>query len=139
MNAKAFGIFLLFLPFSPADADHRPCDHAICPLEVDLVSIAKSKSYGLLLGAPSQGCKRVRFRVETQAHDLLGKTPVLKSGEISVLRLGQGFAEGSNKLLVTAEGCNARPSQARRVALRKSSPDHGWRAGLTAVLMVTSR
>ncbi len=139
MFAKGFGIFLAVLSCAPAGADHHRCDRVTCSIEVDLVSVAESKSYGLLIGAPRQGCKRVRFRVETLAHVLLGKTPVLRSGEVAVLRLGHGFAEGTNILLVTAEGCNALPSQARRVTLHKTAPDHGWRAGLIAASMVTSR
>ena len=62
---------------------------SICPNAVRIASIADDKVYGLLLGAPDAGCRRVRYRVETEGRVLLGKTPALAAGEVAVVRIGK--------------------------------------------------
>jgi hypothetical protein len=101
-----------------------------------MASVDVDKAYGLLLGAPEAGCRRVRYRVETAGQVLLGKTPVLTSGEVAVVRIGNGFSTGAHRLIVTGEGCDKSPALARRVTMRKNSPDHGWRAALVDAAMV---
>jgi hypothetical protein len=129
-SACAAGIALLFA--TPILADPNLCRRGICPGVFSLSSVSDSKSYGLLLAAPKTGCRRVRYRVETWSRDLLGKTVPLAPGEIAVVRMGIGFAEGVHSLRITAEGCTAAPALTRRVTLRKTSPDHGWRASAEA-------
>jgi hypothetical protein len=132
------GIGLLVLSAGSASPEHRTCDRATCPHEVQLASVADDKVYGLLLGAPEAGCRRVRYRVETTGQVLLGRTPVLAAGEVAVVRIGNGFQTGPHILTVTGEGCSKAPGLSRRVTMRKTSPDHGWRAALvSAALAVT--
>ncbi len=130
MKSMLAGLGLALIAGDPVLADHVDCSRAACPFDVALVSFAAERSYGLLLQAPASGCRRVRYRVETPGHDLLGKTAALRAGEIAVVRLGPGFAKGTHRLVVRAEGCGQAPVHARRVTLRKLAPDHGWRAGL---------
>lgn len=122
------GFGLALLSAGSAFSETHGCDHVICPNEIRIASIADTKVYGLLLGAPVRGCRRVRYRVETQARVLLGKTPALAAGEVAVVRLGKGFPPGAVTLIVTAEGCVSAPRLSRSVTLGKKSPDHGWRA-----------
>jgi hypothetical protein len=93
-----------------------------------MASSSEERSYGLLIGAPDAGCRRVRYRVETSGQALLGRTPILAAGEVAVVRIGAGFRAGPHVLVVTGEGCSQAPGLSRRVTLRKTSPDHGWRA-----------
>ena len=125
-SAFLAGFFLYFPAISPADP--ALCGQTNCPHDFQLVSVSAGKSYGLLLAAPKPGCWKVRFRVETAAHGFLGQTPPLAPGEVAVVRMGRGFAEGPHALSIAAEGCNVAPSVARRVTLAKQSPDHGARA-----------
>ncbi|WP_167851025.1 hypothetical protein [Tabrizicola caldifontis] len=39
---------------------------------------------------------------------------------------------GEYLLIIVAEGCATIPARARKVALSKLSPDHGWRAAIMA-------
>jgi hypothetical protein len=131
-----FGLFVLSA--GSAVSEPRTCGHATCRHEVQLASSAEDKVYGLLLGAPDVGCRRVRYRVETTGQALLGKTPVLSAGEVAVVRIGDGFFTGPHTLIVTGEGCGKAPGLSRRVTLRKTSPDHGWRAArVVAALSLT--
>jgi hypothetical protein len=132
------GIGLLVLSAGSASSEHQTCGRATCPHEVELASVADGKVYGLLLGAPDAGCRRVRYRVETTGQVLLGKTPALAAGEVAVVLIGNGFPTGPHILTVTGEGCSKAPGLSRRVTLRKTSPDHGWRASVAnAALAVT--
>jgi hypothetical protein len=124
------GVCLLLLSAGGAFSEHVTCSRATCPHKVGLASIAADKIYGLLLGAPEAGCRRVRYRIETTGQVLLGKTPALAAGEVAVVRIGNGFQIGSHTLIVTGEGCDKAPVLSRRVTLKKRSPDHGWRAAL---------
>lgn len=128
MKRMLAGVGLLLLSAGSAFSEPHRCTRATCPNEVRIASVADHKVYGLLLGAPDAGCRRVRYRVETEGRVLLGKTPVLGAGEIAVVRLGNGFHPGSHTLIVTAEGCGSAPRLSRSVTLAKASPDHGWRA-----------
>lgn len=112
----------------PAFCEPQPCGRATCPALFHLSSSADSRTYALLLAAPEAGCPRVRYRVETASQVFLGHTPPLAPGEVAVVRLGAGFAEGVHVLHIAALGCATGPVLARRVTLRKASPDHGWRA-----------
>lgn len=93
-----------------------------------LTSASETRSYGLLLAAPDTGCGRVRYAV-TGAGGLLGRSPALRPGEVSVIRMGAGFRPGDHVLRILTSGCTSDPPRARRVTLAKPSPDHGWRAG----------
>lgn len=128
MKSVLVGFGLLLLSAGSAFSQPRPCDRAICPKEVRIASVADDKVYGLLLGAPDAGCRRVRYRVETEGRVLLGKTPALAAGDVAVVRLGNGFRPGDHTFIVTAEGCRSAPRLFRSVTLGKASPDHGWRA-----------
>ncbi len=118
------GFVLLFANSPAADA----CPEAVCRLSYPLASVSAGKSYGLLLAAPESGCVRVRFRVESLARGFLGHTPALGPGEVFVVPIGRGFAEGQTLLSIVTEGCVAPPALVRRVTLAKPSPDHGARA-----------
>jgi len=105
-----------------------PCPNGGCRQIFPLASVSAHKSYGLLLRAPETGCARVRFRVETAASGFLGHTPALAPGEVFIVRIGRGFAEGQTLLRIVAEGCVTPPALVRRVTFAKASPDHGARA-----------
>jgi hypothetical protein len=128
MKNAAFlaGVFLLW-PHALL-ADHIPCIEKDCRQVFYLSSVSDAQSYGVLLAAPEEGCTRVRFRVETLARVFLGHTPALAPGELSIVRIGQGFAAGETILTITAEGCTTPPAVVRRVTLAKRSPDHGARS-----------
>jgi hypothetical protein len=130
MKSLIAGVGLLYLTCGPAIADHHICPRQPCPTAVEVVSLDEGKVYGLLLSAPMTGCRRLRYRIETAGHDLLGLSPVLHPGDMAVVRIGSGYATGSHKFLIWAEGCDRAPIHARRVTLRKTSPDHGWRASV---------
>lgn len=118
----------LALP-DPSLADRRPpCAAGACGADVTLVSVSDLKRYGLLIAAPDEGCRRVRFRIEGPDAGLLGRTPPLRPGELALVRFARGFAQGPHPLVVTAEGCGVTPAAARAVTLAKAAPDHGWRA-----------
>jgi hypothetical protein len=125
--AAGFALFVFNTSAPPVLADPLRCARTICPNVFHLTSVSATKSYGLLLGAPEDGCRRVRYRVETGARDFLGHTPPLAPGEVAVVSMGQGFAEGTHALTIAAVGCDQAPALARRVTLKKLSPDHGWR------------
>lgn len=135
MNSMHAGAGLLLLSAGSAFSEPQTCDRAICTYEVQVASIADDKFYGLLLGSPHAGCRRVRYRVETETHVLLGKTQPLAAGEVAVVRIGTGFSPGEHTLLVFAEGCCEAPVLSRRVTLRKASPDHGWRTTPSSALL----
>lgn len=128
MNQAAFtaGFFLLFPPV--LSADPVACVQRDCRQTYLLASVSERKTYGILIAAPDAGCARVRFRVETQARGFLGHSPPLAPGEVTVVRLGRGFAEGDTALTIVPEGCASPPALMRRVTLAKPSPDHGARA-----------
>jgi hypothetical protein len=130
MKSLIAGFGLLYFTCGPAIADHHICPRQPCPTAVEIVSLNEGKVYGLLLSAPKTGCRRLRYRIETTGHDLLGLSPVLLPGEMAVVRIGSGYTVGFHKLLVWAEGCSPASIHARRVTLRKGSPDHGWRASV---------
>ncbi len=129
------GAGLLFLSAAIAYSEPLTCERALCTYEVQVASVAADKFYGLLFGAPHGECRQLRYRVETEAGVLLGKSQPLAAGEVAVVRIGTGFSRGVHTLLVTAEGCCEAPILARRVTLRKPSPDHGWRATLIVASM----
>jgi hypothetical protein len=135
MKRMLAGVGLLLLSAIAASAEPRTCGFANCPHEVRIGSVAEGKLYGLLLRAPDAGCRRVRYRIETTDAVLLGKTPVLTAGEVAVVRIGHGFRAGPHTLIVTGEGCGAPPVLSRRVTLKKTSPDHGWRAALFIAIL----
>jgi hypothetical protein len=112
-------------------AHSETCTCAPCPQVVRIAALAEEKSYGLLLRAPEDGCRRVRYRVETVGQVLLGRTPALAAGEVAVVRIGRGLHPGVNDIVVIAEGCSKAPDLMRRVTFSKASPDHGWRAAPT--------
>ncbi len=97
-------------------------------MQYRLTSASVARSYGILLVAPEEGCRWVRFRVADARAVHLGQTPPLAPGELAVVRLGKGFTEGDHLLSIDAIGCDARPSATRRVLLAKRSPDHSWRS-----------
>lgn len=127
MSCLVTGLSLLFATPLAADPP-AACRGPACSGGYTLHSVAAAKSYGLLLAAPDEGCRRVRYRVETQAAQFVGHTPPLGPGEVAVVRLGSGYASGQHRLRIAAEGCRLAPALARRVTLRKPGPDHGWRA-----------
>jgi hypothetical protein len=123
--------WLVLLPVSlVADPipDASDCAGEGCPFSVNLRSASDRGLYGLLIAAPDSGCWRVRFRVETDAGSFLGQTPPLSAGELAVVRFGQHFSQGDHALTIASDGCETQPAATRLVTLRKSSPDHGWRA-----------
>jgi hypothetical protein len=111
-----------------AGADKLTCRGPDCALAFNLQSVSDAKSYGLLLEAPMGACGRVRYRVTSAGAEVLGHTPPLGPGEVAVVRMGRGFAEGDHILRIAADGCADPPLITRRVTLAKASPDHGWRA-----------
>jgi hypothetical protein len=113
---------------SPVFADTLPCRGERCPQVFTLISVSEAKSYALLLEAPAGDCRRVRYSIRTASARFLGHTPPLGPGEVAVVRMGRGFAEGDHDLTIAADGCSAQPLTTRRVTLAKTSPDHGWRA-----------
>lgn len=126
---KAFLRAGLVLALSlPAQAGDESCFHPGCPTAVLLTSVSAGRSYGLLIAAPDSGCRHVRFRVEGQDAHFLGHTPPLAPGELAVVHLGAGFPQGETRLTVASVGCDAPPAATLRVVLRKTAPDHGWRA-----------
>lgn len=116
---------------SPAfpQPDEDSCHQQGCPVAVSFASVSDSRSYGLLIAAPDDGCRHMRFRVEREGAVLLGQTPTLSPGELAVVRLGRGFPAGMNRVTVASLGCDAPPAATRRVVFAKIAPDHGWRAG----------
>ncbi|MEZ5798454.1 MAG: hypothetical protein R3D63_13830 [Paracoccaceae bacterium] len=94
-----------------------------------LTSVSETRSYGVLVLAPDKGCGAMRFLVYADGA-LLARSPTLAPGEGAVVRLGNGFAEGEHLLRIETAGCADQPFTGRRVVLKKTSPDHGWRAGL---------
>lgn len=112
---------------SPASAKPPVCDRTSCAVALSFSSVSEERSYGILIAAPDQGCRHVRFRVEGGGR-FLGQTPPLGPGELAVVRLGTGFATGKTRLLIAPVGCNQPPAAALRVVLAKVAPDHGWRA-----------
>jgi hypothetical protein len=118
----------------PLAGEPGSCRGPSCPQVVSLSSVSATRSYGVLLAAPETGCRRVRYRIESEAQAFLGHTPPLAPGEIAVVRMGMGFAEGVHDLTVAPEGCTLGASMARAVALRKHAPDHGWRASRATAL-----
>jgi hypothetical protein len=129
------GVCLLWLSAGSVFAEPRTCHRAICPSLVPIASVAEHKVYGLLISAPKAGCRLVRYRIETEGLELLGRTPALAAGEVAVVRVGNGFQPGSHTMVVTAEGCTKSPGFFRQVTLRKASPDHGWRAAMAAAAL----
>jgi hypothetical protein len=129
MKIACFAGFLLLSAFS---VGAEACPKGGCRQVYPLASVSAGKSYGLLIAAPLTGCTRVRFRVESLARRFLGHTPALAPGEVFVVRIGSGFAEGQTLLRIVAEGCATPPALVRRVTLAKQSPDHGARAGAAA-------
>jgi hypothetical protein len=123
------GVGLLTLLAGSAHSD--TCTRAPCPQVIQIAALAEEKTYGLLLRAPEDGCRRLRYRVETVGQVLLGRTPALAAGEVAVVRIGRGLHPGANDFLVIAEGCSKAPDLMRRVTFSKASPDHGWRAAPT--------
>lgn len=124
---KAFLLAGLVLAAScPARAEDTTCHRRGCPVLVRFASVSDSRSYGLLIAAPDNGCHPVRFRVEGDG-SLLGQTPPLAPGELAVVRMGHGFPKGENQVTVASVGCDAHPAAWRRVVLAKQAPDHGWR------------
>jgi hypothetical protein len=123
------GVGLLLLLAGSAHAD--TCTRAPCPHIVQIAALAEDKSYGLLLRAPEEGCRRVRYRIETTGEVLLGRSPALAAGEVAVERIGTGLRAGAHDIVVVAEGCSKAPDLMRRVTFGKTSPDHGWRAAPT--------
>ncbi len=120
------------LSATPSQAD--PCPRSGCRQNFPLSSVSEATSYGILLAAPTKGCLRVRFRVETVAQGFLGHTPALHPGEVAVVRIGHGFTEGETMLRIVAEGCATLPALVRRVTLAKRSPDHGARSSAMAAI-----
>lgn len=126
---KAFLLAGLALALAlPVRAGDDNCFHPGCPTAVLFRSVSEARSYGLLIAAPDSGCRHVRFRVEGQDAVFLGHTPPLAPGELAIVRLGAGFPQGENRLTVASVGCDAPPAATRRVVLKKTAPDHGWRA-----------
>lgn len=117
----------LILALSPSLRAEESCMRGDCPTHVRFTSHSESRSYGLLITAPDDGCRRVRFRVEVRGRRV-GQTPALGPGERAVVGIGRGFPEGLTEVVVVAVGCRAAPAAIRRVTLAKVSPDHGWRA-----------
>ncbi len=122
----AVGVFALLV--LPVQADPTDCAMVACPAFYELHSVSDTKSYGLLVEAPQQGCRYVRYRVQGAGAADLGHTPPLRPGDVAVVRMGRGFASGGHLLTVSAKGCSLQPALMRRVTLGKASPDHGWRA-----------
>ena len=117
MKALAFGLGLALSGQVQADETYI------------LTSISEGRSYGLLVVAPIEGCRAVRYLIREKGR-LLGRSPPLAPGELAVVRLGRGFAEGEHRLEIVAAGCSVGNAAVRRVVLAKTSPDHGWRASL---------
>lgn len=138
MKQMLAGVGLLLLSAGSATSGPGSCSQVACPHIVQMDSAAEDRFYGLLLRAPEAGCRRVRYRVETTGHAFLGKTPVLAAGEVAVVRIGNGFHVGALELVVTGEGCGKAPVLSRRVTLRKTSPDHGWRAALVMAALAVA-
>lgn len=125
---KAFVLAGLFLAVAPPVAAETFHCQTNCRTEYQLTSVSDAHRYGILIAAPEAGCRHIRFRVEDESDTFLGQTPPLAPGELAVVRITQGFAEGVHLLTIDAEGCDAGPAATRRVTLAKQSPDHGWRS-----------
>jgi hypothetical protein len=123
-----FWAVLAALVATVAGADSLTCRGPDCALAFNLQSVSDAKSYGLLLEAPTGACRRVRYSVTSAGAEVLGHTPPLGPGDVAVVRMGRGFAEGDHALTIAADGCADMPVVTRRVTLAKPSPDHGWRA-----------
>jgi hypothetical protein len=124
----------LLIPLSVC-AEPVPCQEDGCAQGFVLSSTSETSSYGLLITAPDPGCRRLRYRIETEARQFLGHTPPLGPGETVVVRVGQGFAQGLHALSIRPEGCRSLPAMVLRVVLRKPAPNHGWRAERHATLL----
>jgi hypothetical protein len=118
------GLCLALAP--PVAADISSC-RSDCGTDYRLTSASETRSYGILIAAPDTGCRHVRFRVRDATATFLGQTPPLGPGELAVVRMGRGFAQGVHLLTIASEGCQTAPAATRRVTLTKLSPDHGWR------------
>ena len=94
-----------------------------------LASVSEAKSYGLLVSAPETGCAAMRVFVRGEG-GLLGQSGTVRAGQVAVVRMGRGFAEGDHQLTMEGAGCKVVPVAKRWVVLGKASPDHGWRAGV---------
>ncbi len=93
-------------------------------------SVSDQRSYAIYMVAGGDaGCNLVRYRV-TDGRRMLAETHLVAPGEAVVVRIGSGFAQGAHNLKIRAIGCPQPPALARRIALGKRSPDHGWRAGV---------
>ena len=125
---KAIVLAALALCANPSAAQPPTCKIRHCAVVFHLQSVSAAKSYGILVQAPTGGCRRVRYSVRTAAAVFLGHSPTLGPGEVAVVRMGRGFAEGDHTLTIAAEGCSEKPLTARKVTLAKAAPDHGWRA-----------
>lgn len=123
---------------SPIAADRLSCFDGRCSTLYNLSSVSEAKSYGLLLEAPVGECRRVRYSVRNASARVLGHTPPLGPGEVAVVRMGRGFAEGDHELTIAAEGCATQPLTTRRVTLAKASPDHGWRSAKAGVVQMVN-
>ena len=128
MNSLGFPLGLALLSALSLPAIPNPVDDALPPSGFSLASVSASRSYGVLLAAPENGCARVRYLVESATGARLGQSGPVGPGEVAVVRVGAGFAEGRHVLQIATVGCVAPPDQTRQVSFRKVSPDHGWRA-----------
>lgn len=113
----------------PSDGARDDCgqDHP-CIRSYVLTSWSARPAFGILLRAPRDGCRHVRYVLRDDRQHRLGQTPALGPGERAVVRVGRGFAPGDHRLSIIALGCNRTPIEARRVVLAKLSVSHGWRA-----------
>jgi hypothetical protein len=119
------GLCLAFAPHVMADTTTCGPD---CAQLYRLTSASETRAYGILIAAPDDGCRFVRFRVEDAAATFLGNTPPLAPGELGLVRMGRGFAAGEHLLTIASVGCVTSPAATRRVTFGKLSPDHGWRS-----------
>jgi hypothetical protein len=123
MNTAFFaGLAAISLGAGPvfSDVPARPVNSYV------LVASSETRSYGLWVTAPDEGCKVVRYSVRSGS-TLLGRSPPLRPGDGAMIRIGHGFVVGPHVLSVTGTGCSAPPAVTRRVLLGKQSADHSWR------------
>ncbi len=90
-----------------------------------LTSTSASTSYGVLVMAPDTHC--AASRVVLSSDEGTWKSATLAPGELAVVRMGAGFSPGDHRVTMRVLGCDQRAIAARRVTLKKHSPDHGWR------------
>ena len=133
VQAGLLGFFL-----RPAFAENPQCGlgaWCISTQHVGFYSVSDAAGYGVVLSAPHDlVCPDVRYRLLAADARAPLDSPPLGAGDVAVLRVGAGFAEGDHALLLVTEGpCTAHAVGVHPVRLSKPWPDHGWRTPLPRI------